>query len=160
MKTKSPQPDQEYLDTLLEYYEDEIKGDAYFAQLATHLSEPDKVMLLAKVERCTAEALRPLIEKYALAQRNEAVLAQLGRDWVGDEKGQDWKTFIDNMVSHYPSYIDDCLELEAITPDEDLPIMKTLTEHQVLLVEFAKLEQAGNPDSAQALRDFIAKTSH
>ena len=64
--TETSSASSEYLDTLLKYYEDEIRGEAYFFALAEHFEERDKVILLGKVERRAAEAVIPLLQKYEL----------------------------------------------------------------------------------------------
>ena len=49
--TETSSASSEYLKTLLRYYEDEIRGEAYFFALAEHYEERDKVILLGNVER-------------------------------------------------------------------------------------------------------------
>ena len=55
--TETSNASSEYLDTLLRYYEDEIRGEAYFFALAEYFEEHDKIVLLGKVERSAAEAV-------------------------------------------------------------------------------------------------------
>jgi hypothetical protein len=62
-------PSQLYLDTLLQYYEEEVQGEAYFNGIADRLSEPDhqaKMQLMAKVEKFVAAVVLPLVRKYDL----------------------------------------------------------------------------------------------
>ena len=76
----------EYLDTLLRYYEDEIRGEAYFFALADHFEERDKIILLGKVERRAAEAVVPLLQKYGLSPRDESIIhAEWNRHLWGHE---------------------------------------------------------------------------
>ena len=71
---KLTQASEEYLDTLLKYFEDEISGEAYFYGLAEHFAEREKTILLARVERRAAETVRPLLDKYGLRPRDESVI--------------------------------------------------------------------------------------
>ena len=62
-------PSQQYLDTLLLYYEEEVQGEAYFNGIADRLSDPDhqaKMQLMAKVENFAAASVLPLIRKHNL----------------------------------------------------------------------------------------------
>ena len=59
--------DTAYRKTLLDYYEEEIMGEAYFDALAEHFDgegERDKLRLLARVERRAAEVVQPLLHKH------------------------------------------------------------------------------------------------
>ena len=63
-----------YLKTLLSYYEEEIEGEAYFYGLIDHFEEQDKLTVLARVERRAAESVVPLLEKYKLVPGDESKL--------------------------------------------------------------------------------------
>lgn len=71
-----------YRETLLSYYEDEIKGEAYFYGLANHFDENEAFILLAKIERRAAEAIQPLLKKYSLIPKNESTLKLQGEGFV------------------------------------------------------------------------------
>jgi dimethylamine/trimethylamine dehydrogenase len=62
----------EYLKTLLSYYEEEIEGEAYFYGLVDYFEEQEKLTVLARVERRAAESVVPLLEKYGLVSRDES----------------------------------------------------------------------------------------
>jgi len=55
-----------YLKTLIEYYEEEVMGEACFHGLAEHIGGPverGKFVLLAEVERRAAEAVREYLDR-------------------------------------------------------------------------------------------------
>jgi len=150
-----------YLDTLTLYYEEEIMGEAYFQGLADHFDGPGergKLRLLAEVERFAAEAVRPLLQKHGLSPRSDAELKPLGEEWVERHRRWAWRELVTDMSVRYPGYIDDFEKLERMAPEEDLPALKILTEHEVVAIEFADREIAGDPDSVAPLRRYLASS--
>ncbi len=147
-----------YLKTLLQYYEEEASAVAYFHGLAEHIdggAEREKLMLLAEVERRAAEVVRPLLEKYGLVPRDDAVLEALGESHVERHQRYSWTEFVAYMIARYPAYVDDFEGLERLAPEEDLPVLKMLTDHEIVTIDFANREIAGDPDSLAPLRDYL-----
>ena len=48
------------------------------------------------------------------------------------------------FIDTYPAYVDDFENLERMAPNVDLPPLKILTLHEVVAIEFAEMEIAGN----------------
>ena len=147
-----------YLKTLLEYYEEEVSGIAYFNGLAEHIdggAARGKLRLLADVERRAADAVLPLLEKYGLVPQDEAVLESLGESHVEPHQRHSWTEFLSYMIARYPGYVDDFEGLESLAPEDDLPALKLLTHHEVVAIEFAHKEAAGDPDSTTLLREYL-----
>ena len=150
--------EQTYEDVLLQYFEEEVAGEAYFHGLAEHFSEPgasDKLHLLAEVERCAANSVRPLLAKHGLRQRDDAVLIAEGKSHVARHQDLSWQEMVTYMATRYPGYIDDFEGLEAMAPEEDLPALKILTEHEHVAIDFANQELAGKDDTSAILRRYI-----
>ena len=145
----------EYLDTLLRYYEDEIRGEAYFFALADHFEEYEKMILLGKVERCAAEAVVPLLQKYGLTPRDESIIQAEGNRHLWGHETYTWVEFLNHIVDRYPGYLDDFNGLEAIAPSEDLYALKALTEHEIAAIDFARKELAGDPASMVPLLQYL-----
>jgi dimethylamine/trimethylamine dehydrogenase len=146
----------EYLDTLLRYYEDEIRGEAYFFALADYFEEYEKMILLGKVERCAAEAVVPLLQKYGLTPRDESIIQTEGNRHLWGHENYTWVEFLNHIVDRYPGYLDDFHGLESMAPDEDLEALKDLTEHEVAAIDFAKKELAGDPGSMAVLLRYLS----
>lgn len=149
----------EYLDTLLQYFEEEIMGEAYFYGLIEHFDKPherEKLTLLAKVERYAAEAVRTLLEKHGLVPRTDAELKPLGEVSAERHRHFDWEELMTDMSVRYPGYVDQFEALERMAPDEDLQALKILTDHEVMAIEFANKERAGDPDSVASIRRYLA----
>ncbi len=147
-----------YLETLLKYYEDEIMGEAYFYGLADHIGGPaerEKLALLAEVERRAAEAVQPLLRKHGLAPRDESVLKVLGAADVERHRHYGWMELMAYMAGRYPAYLDDFEALERLAPEDDMPALKLLTHHEVVAIDFADKEIAGDPNSLAPLREYL-----
>ena len=154
-RSKKMRATDNYLKTLLSYYEEEIEGEAYFYGLVEHFEEQEKLTALARVERRAAESVVPLLEKYELVPRDESELKIRGEGYVGRHASFDWFEFITYMVNRYPGYLEDFTALERMAPEEDLYALNDLTDHEVAAIEFAKRELAGDPDSLAPLRDYL-----
>jgi hypothetical protein len=154
--TETSSASSEYLDTLLRYYEDEIRGEAYFFALAEHFEEREKVILLGKVERRAAEAVVPLLQKYELQPRDESVIHAEGNSHLWGHEEYTWSEFMTHIMNRYPGYLDEFNGLESMAPTEDLYALKELTEHEVAAIDFAKKELAGDPDSMAPLLQYLS----
>ncbi len=155
MTSSDQQVSSDYLDTLLRYYEEEIEGEAYFYGLAEHFTEREKTRLLARVERHAVAMIVPLLHKYGLQPRDETALALEGRGHVESHQSLDWPQFMQHIIERYPGYLDDFTALERMAPAADLPALQHLTEHEVIVIEFAKNELAGNAGSCAPLLDYL-----
>jgi len=148
-------PTNEYLETLLRYYEEEISGEAYFYGLAEHFAEREKTILLARAERIAAQAVEPLLGKYGLVARDASLLREEGQDHIATHQSYSWHRFMAYIVERYPGYLDDFRALEAMAPSEDLPALTKLTEHEVVVIDFAEKELAGHPHSTEPLIRYL-----
>lgn len=147
----------EYLDTLLRYYEEEVVGEAYFDTLAGKQDKDEdrkKLRLLAEVENYAANAVLPLVRKYGLKPRSEAVMFQAGCDQA-QKVNSDWAEILAEMDRTFMGYIDDFKRLEAMAPSEDLARLKVLTDHEVAAVAFIKREYADATDRLKPLQDYL-----
>jgi len=148
-----------YRDTLLLYYEEEVMGEAYFEALAPHFDEDgaaEKLRLLAAVEHRAAQAVEPLLARHGLTPRDAGELAALGVNDIAAHRDLTWHDFVTYMAKRYPAYIDDFEGLERMAPEDDLPALKFLTEHEHAAIDFANRELAGDAESAAPLRAYIA----
>ncbi len=151
---------EEYLKTLLDYYEAEVMGEAYFLALADLAGDPiekDKLALLAAVESHAAAAVVPLLQKHGLTPRSEAELKATGKTHVERHEDYDWMALVDYMLFRYPGYVDDFNNLERMAPKADLPELEFLTLHEVVAIDFANMEKAGDPDSQAPLHRYLSQ---
>ena len=144
-----------YLPTLLQYYEEEVAGEACFYGLAEHFDQREKTILLARVERVTAEAVAPLLKRYGLVPRDEKTLRKEGLDDVAQYANWSWLRFMNYIIDRYPGYIDEFEALEAMAPQDDRDALEQLTWHEIVVINFAQRELAGDPDSTEVLLDYL-----
>ena len=151
-------PGPRYREILTLYYEEEVIGQAYFDAMAERMDNPDraqKMKLLAAVERCAANHMRPLLARHGLIPRTRGDLTFLGRS-EAESDSDDWSTLIAQMLSDFPGYVTDFLRLEAMAPVADRPALERLTAHETAAIEFLEREASGHPDSTAALTDYIS----
>ena len=77
---------------VLEAYEDEVAGAAYFDGLAS--AYPQRCAFFEKcaaLERATASQLSPLIRKYQLTPRAQTTLEERGAHEARRQAGSDWR---------------------------------------------------------------------
>jgi dimethylamine/trimethylamine dehydrogenase len=148
----------EYLKTLLLYYEEEIMGEGYFLALSKYFDEKheqDKMVVMAQVESYAAKAVLPLLKKYNLKSRAMIDLRLMGEQGVAKVRGLSWKEFMLQICNKYPDYLTEFTNLENMAPKADLPLLKVLTHHEVVAIEFAKLEINGSKKSIEPLTEYM-----
>lgn len=148
-------PSDEYLKTLLRYYEEEVSGEYYFRGLAAYFDEKEKLILLAMVERRAAESVCSLIKKYRLTPKSNQQLKQEGQGHVLLHESYTWSEFIEYIIKRYPGYLNDFANLKAMAPEDDWPQLDVLTQHEVAAIEFAQKEHANDPESIQPLLTYL-----
>jgi dimethylamine/trimethylamine dehydrogenase len=149
--------DPAYLPTLLQYYEEEVEGEAWFAALAAAMPLPrqrEKLLLLADVERRTAEAVRPLIDRYGLTPKPQAILAASGRAQAASAP-QNWDGLIARMRKTFPAYMPQFEALERMAPPADRPVLARMTAHERAAIDFLEREAKGDPDCTAPLLDLV-----
>jgi hypothetical protein len=133
--------DARYTLRVLEAYEDEVAGAAYFEGLSSIY--PDQAAFLGKcaaLERQTAASLSALIRKYQLAPRARSVLEQRGAPEARREAGSGWQQWRERSIDSYARYVDDFKALETIGPASDQPVLAALTAHEVQLIEWLRAQ--------------------
>jgi hypothetical protein len=92
----------QYTSRVLEAYEDEVAGAAYFDGLA--LAYPQRSAFLercAALERATASQLSPLLRKYQLTPRAQTSLEERGALDARRVAGSDWKKLMQRSIKLY-----------------------------------------------------------
>ena len=98
-----------------------------------------------------------MLDKYDLQPRPESDLFDEGREYITRHRDYTWQEFMTYIVERYPGYLDDFKALERMAPAEDLPALARLTEHEVVVIEFAQKELAGAPDSRASLLRYLGE---
>ena len=152
-----PAPGRAYLDTLVQYYEEEIEGEAYFSAIADRLQDPEerrKMQMMADLETYAAAAVRPLIDKYGLSPRPAAELHAAGRAEAAQSSG-DFAQCVADWRKSFPAYMDEFHGLEAMAPPQDLPLLKVLTNHETAAIAFLEREARGEAQSTAPMEHYL-----
>lgn len=137
----------DYRGLLLLAYEEELMGEILFADIATKLADPgqaQKMHLMSQVERHTADAVRPLLQRHGLTPRTDEELHRLVLSATSQDP-PDWQEWMERALEggdgpSLQEYVDEFLELEALGPAEDQEILEFFTEHERALLRFMQLE--------------------
>ena len=136
----------DYQAEILDAYEGEVTGAAYFHGLAVYFPDHEEFLLgCCALEQQTAASLAPLMEKYDLQCRPALVLSQQGATRARSDGRLSWPSLLRQSVDEYPAYVAQFRELEALAPVEDRPIVESLTQHEVLLISWFKTELGRQP---------------
>ena len=146
---------EKYRYTLLQYYEEEIMGEAYFCALSNHFEEREKLTWLAKMERQAARSIESLLKKYKLVPKDTLVLRLEGERQAQQHRFLSWRNFMMHIITEYPKYIEEFRMLEGLAPKADLAALKILTQHEFVAMQFANQELAHEPDSLDPVKDYV-----
>lgn len=141
-------------------YAEEISGETYFAGFAAEEHDPRRAAIWEKfalIENRMEAALRPLALTLGIMPKDPAALRQSGREEAIANPIQSWEVAMQEMVKEYPAYLQEFAGLKAIAPPEAFAAMDLLYDHEVAMIDFAKLELAGSPDSDAPLDAFLAR---
>src|ERR1700757_3116627 len=96
----------QYASRVLEAYEDEVAGAAYFDGLAS--AYPQQAVFFEKcaaLERATASQLSALIRKYQLTPRAQTTLEECGALDASKVVGGDWRELMLQSIRSYARYV-------------------------------------------------------
>lgn len=140
------------------YFEEEIMGESSFLTLQDCFPEPhqcEALELLSKIERQIAEAVRPLLKRHGLTPRPDAELHAIGFKDLDRYSAMTWRDFMENITVKFPEYIDEFAALARVAPDEDQEMLKPFTDHEIVGIQFAERELAGDKDSIAVLTKYL-----
>ena len=155
---RAPTSTSDYQPVLTLYYEEEIMGEAFFAGLARYFPNPqqqEKLLLLSQIERCVADAVRPLLDRHGLRPRNDEELHAIGVEDMDRYQDFAWHKFMEEIIRTFPGYMDEFAALENIAPNEDRDLLQPFTRHEVVGIEFAERELRDDPESVDVLKRYI-----
>jgi dimethylamine/trimethylamine dehydrogenase len=152
--------EQTYKAALLHAYEAEIVNEAWFLAMADRMPGARQkrcLDLLAEVERHAAAALLPVLQRYALVPAPREELLARGRAEVRACRPDGWDGLLRHLVDAYPQYVREFEALEQVAPAADRDALRRLTRHEVVTIEFARRELAGDADSQVPLGRYLGR---
>lgn len=157
--TQAPRAFTDYRSALLMAVQEEIAGEAYFARLAELHGGRARLALtlLARVEAATAVATLPLLARHGIASAPAESLQHAGRAEADRDGRTPWPQFVAAMAETYPAFTAEFEQIAALAPPEDAALCAVLVDHEVAVVDFARLETEGNADSLAPLEAFLTR---
>ncbi len=149
----------DYHSALLICYEEEVSGEGYFAGLADQFTgrPREALLMIAHMERVTAAVLRPLIAVHGLRTEDQSALLARGRAEAGRQQGITWESLTRRMAEDYHVYMDEFDQLSRLAPEADQVTASIASDHEQALIDFARLETAGDPESLKPIEKFLAR---
>ena len=135
-------------------YRGEISGKTLFAELAEAFADQGhraELEVLSSLEHAVAQALVPLLARYAVDGGDENRSRERGRENAAAIGTQGWQTFLEQFGPVTEDAITRYKALAQSCPDGSDPTLDLLVAHEEALQAFAdaELEQRG-PDQALA----------
>ena len=147
-------------EVLCEWYSGEVGGEALFWQFAekAEAAEARKWLLLAEVEALVGARLRDAI----IARGRDAPSGATGLEWArrvaGTPAATSWTEAMRWLETIARDARKDMLRDAAALPAELAPLGALVVRHETVLVEFARLERAGEQAAALAqVTGFLAR---
>ena len=142
-------------------YEEEISGQAYFANLAAfHLGRArEALLLMAEMERITVSILAPLVALHDLRIADKDALAAEGTAEAQAIRHVKWAEIVQQMRDEYPVYVEEFADLHHQAPENEKILLQFLVDHEVAIIDFARLELDGDDKSIAPLNRYIANAA-
>lgn len=151
-----------YLTDLLEAYNGEIGGEAFFSALAQSAATPARAaqwQTLSRLERYVAARLRPELEARGVAVPPADGEVRRGLDWAREYAQLSWRETLERLRPALEGYVRDFQAAESRMPAELKPLAQFVTAHEVALLEFVIRElDDGGRQSLDCVRKLLGET--
>lgn len=139
-------------------YEGETIGCAMYQAMIDDPSFTEKEALrrLYVIERVTADALKPLVDRYQVTVDEEAALAE-GRRLAAGLHGSPWKQMWIEVTRLADDYLVDFKHLAEVLDGDDAAVGRQVVEHEEALLAFARAEVDDEPDAQAPLTDYLRR---
>lgn len=139
---------QNHLAELLEWYCDEIAGEAFFSALWQSTAEPElaaKWRTLARLEQFVAYRLRTALEERGVQMPSVEADLRRGLKSAQDYAGLTWREALGRLRPELDGYVRDFRAAELRMPEDVQPLARFVTAHERALLEFVtrELDQDG-----------------
>ncbi|OYX43634.1 MAG: hypothetical protein B7Z02_08860 [Rhodobacterales bacterium 32-67-9] len=151
----------DYAAALRSAYEEEVSGESYFATLAEARDgrAREAFTLMTEMERVTARAVEPLLAAAGVQPSDRAMLLDEGRAAARALKDRSWRAHLLEMRDEYGAYVAEFEVVRAGAPDDLKHRVDLLIAHEVAIIDFARAELAGEPDSLAPLHRYLDRAA-
>ncbi len=159
--TLHPRVFPDYAAALLSAYEEEVSGESYFAAIAEARDGRARLAfdLMAEMERVTARAVEPLLAAEGLRPKDRAALLEEGRAAARALDDRSWSDLLIEMRDEYGAYLTEFEVVVAGAPDALKDRAKLLLVHEMAIIDHARAELSGDPDSLAPLHRYLRDTA-
>ena len=136
----------EFRDCLVDYYQTEVLGEAFFEALVGAFSDPDhayKIGSLLQLETETKARLRPAIVQLGGSVEELEQSRQTGRELANSIAGGDWKEFVSVLNSAGEPLLNRQREVAATAPSAYRELAESMRVHGESIQNFTEAELAG-----------------
>jgi dimethylamine/trimethylamine dehydrogenase len=141
-------------------YEDELRGEGFFAALAALEPIPRRAQVWRKmlaIEQVTTQALLPAILALGLTNHDPQALRAEGAAEAEEWRALGWHGALLVMRDEFPVYLTEFDGLLAQSPPTYAPLINLLIRHEVAFIDFATAELAGQADSMAVLDTYLSQ---
>lgn len=141
-------------------YEDELRGEGFFAALAALEPIPLRAQVWRKmlaIEQVTTQALLSAAQALGVANHDPQALRAEGAAEADDWRALGWHGALLVMRDEFPVYLTEFDGLLAQSPPTYAPLIDLLIRHEVAFIDFATAELAGQADSIAVLDTYISQ---
>lgn len=139
-------------------YEGEIIGCAMYQAMIDDPTHADKEALrrLHVIERVTADALKPLLDRYEVTVCEDTATTK-GRRLSASLRGSPWEQMWIEVIQLADDYLDDFKRLAEVLDGDEAAIGRQVIEHEEALIAFARAEVDGEPNASAPLDDYLRR---
>jgi hypothetical protein len=142
---------EEFRDCLIDYYQSEVFGEAFFEALLESFPESEhayKIGSLLQLETETKARLRPAILELGGSVEELEQSREAGRDLAKSISGGDWKEFIAALNGAGEPLLKRQREVAETAPSPYRELAESMREHGELIQNFTEAELAGEQTHA------------
>jgi hypothetical protein len=136
-------------------YEGEVIGCAMYDRMIDDASHANKeaLQLLYVIERMTADALKPLIDRYEVTVSEDAATRE-GCQLATALVGRPWKEMWTEVTRLADDYLTDFKRLADMLEGDEATVGRQVVEHEEALIAFARREINDAHDALAPLADY------
>ena len=138
----------EFQDLLLQAFEGERFGEAFFQAMADAEHDPDrkaKLRTLEEIERRTAKTLEPYAAEHGVPIGDGTESVETGLELGTGSAAMGWDTFVKTLGDALPEFLASFVRCRELAPDPQHPALVALVAHEQAIATFASLERANKP---------------
>ncbi|MGV8873472.1 MAG: hypothetical protein ACOH2Q_13165 [Rhodococcus sp. (in: high G+C Gram-positive bacteria)] len=157
MPNASMSPREERNLLLQHAFEGEVVGYSMFTHMGLATDDDacrTTLQLLEAVERATAAALLPVLERYDVAADQDGA-AERGKRFADDLIGRPWTEIWAEILPLARAELCDLERLSELLDEEDERVGTQVVEHESALIDFAERVIAGTADATRQLRRYL-----